>query len=167
MTRTTLFRRRAPTAVPFFPAPFFAPLAQLDEDFGTRASDLVRAAFGDFTEFPLAEKFPAMNVSESKNEFMITAELPGMTAKDVTVEFADGVLTIRGEKEGEKTKEEDDKKYFVWERRFGSFQRSFPFPGGIDEAKIGAEFKDGVLTVQLPKAVEEKTKKHNIAITAK
>jgi HSP20 family protein len=108
-----------------------------------------------------------MNLSEGKNEFTVTAELPGMTAKDVTIDYCDGVLTIRGEKEHEETKEEDDRTYYVWERRFGSFQRALPFPGGIAEDKIAADFKDGVLTVHLPKAEEAKTKKRQITVGEK
>ncbi len=111
--------------------------------------------------------FPAVNVSEADGEFTVTAELPGLAAKDVKVDFCDGTLTIRGEKTEEETKKEDDRKYYRWERQFGSFHRSFPFPGGIDESRIVAEFKDGILAVRLPKAEEAKVKHHEIAITEK
>jgi HSP20 family protein len=89
-----------------------------------------------------------------------------MTAADVKVEYSQGVLTVRGEKVKEETKE-DDRKWYMWERRFGSFQRSLPFPGGIDEKKVAAEFKDGVLKVHLPKTEEAKTKHHTIPISEK
>jgi HSP20 family protein len=85
----------------------------------------------------------------------------------VSIDYTDGMLTIKGEKVEEKTKEEDDRKWYLWERRYGSFQRALPFPGGIAEDKLRAEFKDGVLTVHLPKAEEAKTKRHHIPIVAK
>jgi len=123
---------------------------------------------GNFPAFPeiTAEKFPTLNVSEGKTEFTVTAELPGMTEKDVTVAYCDGVLTIRGEKQREEMKEEDDRKFYLWERRFGSFQRSLPFPGGISEEKMTAEFKNGILTIHLPKAEEAKAKERTIPINS-
>jgi HSP20 family protein len=125
------------------------------------------SAFAGAPEFPSMDWFPAVNVSEADSEFTVTAELPGLTAKDVTVDFCDGTLTIRGEKTEEETKKENDRKYYRWERQFGSFQRSFPFPGGIDETKIAADFRDGILTVRLPKAEAAKVKHREIAITEK
>ncbi len=167
MTRTRLTRRQPNLATPFFSTPGFSSLTQAAEDFSARANEMMRSAFAGFPEFPTAEWFPALNVSEAKNEFTVTAELPGMTAKDVTVDYCDGVLTIRGDKEHEETKEEEDRKYYMWERRFGSFQRALPFPGGIAEDKIAAEFKDGVLMIHLPKADEAKAKRRPILINEK
>lgn len=177
MPHTKITRRRPSVSVPFFrspffPAPFFSgtafpSLTESAEDLSTRANEMMKSAFAGFPEFSTMEKFPALNVSEGKDDFTVTAELPGMTAKDVTVDFSDGVLNIRGEKEHEETKEEDNRKYYMWERRFGSFQRALPFPGGIAENKITAEFKDGVLKVHMPKAEEMKTTHRPIPITAK
>jgi HSP20 family protein len=175
MTRTKITRRRpTPTLfrTPFFPAPFFPgsgipSLTQGAEEMSARANEMMQSAFAGFPDFMGAERFPALNVSEAKEEFTVTAELPGMTTKDVTIDYCDGVLTIRGEKEHEEKKEEDDRKYYMWERRFGSFQRALPFPGGIAEDKIAAEFKDGVLTVHLPKAEEAKTNHRPIPINEK
>ncbi len=177
MKRTKITRRRPNLATPFFraplfpaplfPAPGFQSLTQAADQMGERANEMMRSAFAGFPEFSAADRFPALNVSEAKNEFTVTAELPGMTAENVTVDFSDGVLSIRGEKEHEETKEEDDRKYYMWERRFGSFQRALPFPGGIAEDKIAAEFKDGVLTVHLPKAEEAKANLRPIPISKK
>jgi HSP20 family molecular chaperone IbpA len=174
MKRTKITRRRPDIATSFFRAPrFTAPMFPADgfpsltkaaEEISARANELMQSAFGDF---PAIERFPALNVSETKQEFTVTAELPGMTTKDVTIDYCDGVLTIRGEKEHEETKEEDDRKYYMWERRFGSFQRALPFPGGIAEDKIAAEFKDGVLTVHMPKAEGAKTNHRPIPISGK
>lgn len=108
---------------------------------------------------------PAVEIAETPDEFTVTAELPGMIAKDVTADFEDGMLTIKGEKT--ETKTEKDKKYYVWERSYGSFERSFSFPAGVDQDKIKASFENGVLTVSLPKTKEAKVSGKKIAITAK
>jgi HSP20 family protein len=121
----------------------------------------------EITELTQAHLFPAVNVRESPNAFTVTAELPGLAENDVKVDFTDGVLTIHGDKTQERAEKEDGMKYHIWERRSGSFQRSFPFPGGVAEDKITADFKNGVLTIQLPKAAEEQAKRHSIKINAK
>jgi HSP20 family protein len=123
--------------------------------------------FPEMTELSQAQLFPVVNVTENATNFIMTAELPGLAANDVRVDFADGILTIQGDKTQERTEKEDGTKYHIWERRSGSFQRSFPFPGGVAEDKITADFKDGVLTIQLPKAAEEQAKRHSIKINAK
>lgn len=170
MPRTRLPRRAATAVAPFFPQPFVPPatfpsFSRSLGDLNNRTNEMIAAAFAGLPEFPTTNWFPAVNVSEADTEYTITAELPGMTAKDVSVDFCDGTLTIRGEKVEEETRKENDRKYYRWERQFGSFQRAFPFPGAIDESKIAAEFKDGVLTVRLPKAEEAKVKHREIAIT--
>jgi HSP20 family protein len=85
-----------------------------------------------------------------------------MEEKDIDVKFADGVLTIKGEKKEER--EEKKKDYYLSERRFGSFQRSFRVPEGVDADKIDASFKNGVLTVMLPKSAEAQKREKKIAI---
>lgn len=108
---------------------------------------------------------PAVEIAESPLEFTVTAELPGLAAKDVTADFEDGMLTIKGEKT--ETKTEKDKKYYVWERSYGAFERSFTFPTSVDQDKIKANFENGVLTVALPKTKETKANGKKIAITSK
>jgi len=101
---------------------------------------------------------PAVDVTDTEKAYEITAELPGMDEKNVEVKVANGVLTIKGEKEEDK--EEKKKDYYVRERNFGSFERSFQVPDGVDADKIEANFKKGVLTVTLPKKPEaQKTAK--------
>ena len=107
-------------------------------------------------------KAPAVDIAEREKEYEITAELPGMEEKNIDVKFADGVLTIKGEKQEEK--EEKKKNYYLSERRFGSFQRSFQVPEGVDADKIDASFKNGVLTVILPKSPEAQKREKKIAI---
>ncbi len=101
-----------------------------------------------FSEEPL---WPSVDVSESKKKFTVTAELPGLEAKDVDVSIENGVLTIKGEKRREH--EEKDENYHRIERSYGRFSRSFKLDG-IDEEKIKAKFKNGVLTLTLPKRKE-------------
>lgn len=107
-------------------------------------------------------KVPAVDVTEKEKEYEITAELPGLDENNVDVKFAEGMLTIKGEKREEK--EEKKKDYYLSERRFGSFQRSFQVPEGVDADKITATFKNGVLTVTLPKSPEAQKKEKKITI---
>ncbi len=95
---------------------------------------------------------PAIDVAENGKAYTITAELPGMEAKNVDVSVSGDVLTIKGEKREEKEQKEED--YYLSERSFGSFQRSFSLPAGIDRDKISSELKKGVLTITLPKTAE-------------
>ena len=108
---------------------------------------------------------PAIDVVEKEKEFQITAELPGLDEKDIEVNVADDVLSIRGEKKEEK--EEKAKNHYLSERRYGAFQRAFQLPAGIDAEKIAANFQKGVLTVTLPKTPEAQKKEKKIAIQAK
>jgi HSP20 family protein len=87
-----------------------------------------------------------------------------MDEKNVEVKFADGVLTVKGEKQEER--EEKKKDYYLNERNFGSFQRSFQVPDGVDADKIEASFKKGVLTVTLPKSAESQKAAKKITVKA-
>ncbi|MGO8842954.1 MAG: Hsp20/alpha crystallin family protein [Methyloceanibacter sp.] len=105
---------------------------------------------------------PAVDIAEKDKEYEIAAELPGMDDSNIDVKFADGVLTIKGEKKEEK--EEKKKDYYLSERRYGSFQRSFQVPESVDADKIEAKFVNGVLTVRLPKSPEAQKNEKKIAI---
>jgi HSP20 family protein len=107
-------------------------------------------------------KAPAVDIAESDKAYEITAELPGMDESNIDVKFSDGTLTIKGEKKDEK--EEKKKDYYLSERRYGSFQRSFGVPDDVDADKIEAHFKNGVLTVTLPKRPEAQKSEKKIAI---
>ena len=104
---------------------------------------------------------PPVEVRELDNKFIVTAELPGLKKDDVDIEYENGVLFIRGEKV-EETREEK-RNVLVWERQYGTFQRSFMLPNTIDQDKILAEFKDGILMITLPKVESAKGKKIPIA----
>ena len=88
-------------------------------------------------------------VSESVKAVEIRAEVPGLEPDDIEITLAEGLLTVKGQKRD--TREEKGKDYYVSERRYGSFQRSFRVPDSVDEDKISAEFEKGVLNVTLPK----------------
>ena len=106
----------------------------------------------------------AADVAESDTAYEITAELPGMDEKNIEVKVVNGGLTIKGEKKDEK--EEKKKGYYVSERRYGSFERFFRMPDGVDTDKIEANFKKGVLTVTLPKKAEAQQPAKKIDIKA-
>jgi HSP20 family protein len=167
---STRLAPRNRTLLPFLSRPFatttLSPFANVMEEFRELSDEMMRGAF-EAPEFQFNHWFPAVNMAESKKEFMLTAEVPGMTTKDVNIDYCDGMLTIRGEKEQEQKETADDATYYRWERSFGKFQRSFPFPGGIDESKITAEIKDGILTVHVPKAEEAQAKHRPIPVLTK
>jgi HSP20 family protein len=99
---------------------------------------------------------PRVDIVETENEFTIKAEIPDVKKEDVKVTVDNGVLTIRGERKQEK--EEKNKKLHRIERYYGSFTRSFTLPDNVDETKIGASFKDGMLNLQIPKTEASKPK---------
>ena len=104
----------------------------------------------------VADWTPTVDISETDGEYQIKAEIPDVKKEDVKVMLEDGVLTIQGERKQEK--EEKGKKYHRVERSYGSFVRSFSLPELIDEEKVKAEFKDGVLNLHLPKSEKGKPK---------
>ena len=142
---------------------------RLFDDFGVSAwrAPFRRSMF-DFAPFwnreGLSAATPAVDVAETEKAYEITAELPGMDEKNIEVKYADGVLTIKGEKQEEK--EEKKKDYYLSERSYGSFQRSFQVPDGVDADKIEASFKNGVLAVTMPKSVEAQKAAKKIAVKA-
>lgn len=107
---------------------------------------------------------PAVNISENDTAYEITAELPGIDEKNIELKLANGGLTIKGEKQEEKEEKKTD--YYLHERHFGSFERSFRVPEGVDTDKINATFKNGVLTVTLPKSPEAKKAEKKIEVKA-
>ena len=104
---------------------------------------------------------PAVDVVERNQEYEITAELPGMDESNIEVTVLNGMLTLKGEKTEEK--EEKEKDYYLSERSYGSFQRAFTLPCRVQEDKVTAEVKNGVLTITLPKAEEARGRKIEVA----
>jgi len=109
-----------------------------------------------FREAPFTDWTPAVDIQETDKEYLIKAELPEVKKEDVKIEMLDGVLTISGERTQEK--EEKGKTFHKIERAYGTFVRQFALPSEVDPARIEAQFKDGVLSVHLPKTAEAKPK---------
>ena len=95
---------------------------------------------------------PAVDVTETETEFLLSADMPGLDKKDVSIDIHDGVITIKGESAIDNEKSTDD--YRIRERQLGSFNRSFRLPDNVNEVKVAAKFKNGVLMITLPKAKE-------------
>jgi HSP20 family protein len=106
--------------------------------------------------------WPRIELSETDKTVTVSAELPGLSEKDVQVEIANGILSIRGEKKAERS----DESKFVSERYYGSFERQIPLEG-VEEDKAQADFKNGVLTVTLPKSEQSTRDVKRIAINTK
>lgn len=106
----------------------------------------------------------AVDIAETQKSYEITADLPGFDEKNIEVKIANGCLTIKGEKQEET--EEKKKDYYLHERTFGSFERSFRLPEGVDDEKLEAVFKKGVLTVTLPKTPEAQKTERKITVKA-
>lgn len=140
-----------------------SPFAQME-----RMMDDLLAGFGMPANLTMPTStmafMPKMDVTESDKTYDISAELPGMTEKDVSVDVSGDVLTLSGEKRSE----HDDKGKDVYrmERSYGRFQRQFTLPANVDVAKIGAKFSNGVLHVTLPKTAENKPESRKIAVTS-
>lgn len=166
----------AKAPAPSAPATFF-PLNTLRDDID-RAFDRMFKDWPRFGAMTMPDFFggsdifgktaavaPRVDVTEDDNGYEITAEMPGVTEKDVNVSVRDDRLTLRGEKKSET--EEKKKDYHMTERSYGSFERSFRLPGDVDANNIKAEFANGVLTLVLPKTAGSKAKERKIAIKAK
>jgi HSP20 family protein len=106
---------------------------------------------------------PAVDIYETENELVLKADLPDVNEKDLDVRIENNMLSIRGERKFEqKVKEEN---YLRIERSYGAFSRSFSLPNTVNAEAIKAEYKDGVLTVELPKRAESKPKQVKISVT--
>src|SRR5262249_5079080 len=116
--------------------------------------------FDRFSEFKwdewpaLGEWAPSMDLKETKDSLVVKAEVPGMDSKDIEGSLQENLLTIKGEKGQEK--EEKDERYHRVERSYGAFTRSVRLPVGVDASRVSATFKNGLLTVTLPKTPASK-----------
>lgn len=129
---------------------------RLFEDFWKRFDQ----PFGAFGRWDA--RGPRTDVAETKSALEVSVELPGIDPKDVDVSLTDSALTIKGERKSER--EENNEGYHLSERSYGSFFRSIPLPSGVDTDKANAEFKNGVLTVTLPKSQEAMSRVKKIEV---
>ena len=164
MTLVRFTRRPPRIAFPGFTTPTAFPTF---DDVENRMSRFIERALNEpFAATSSPETLgwlPAVDIVETPKELTLTAELPGLELKDIDVTVEEGVLTIRGEKLEEK-KEEEEKKVYLYERNYGSFQRAFALPNLVDASKINAEFAKGVLKVHIPKTGEAKPIGHKVEI---
>lgn len=140
-------------------SPFLSPWQELED-----VSDRLNRLFGVPGQGEAASRSvwtPAVNVEESKEALILSAELPGMNIQDVEIEVENNVLSLRGMKKEER-EEGDERRYHLWERCYGTFERSFTLPRTVKTDEISAHFKDGILHVQMPKAPEAKSRKISI-----
>jgi len=105
---------------------------------------------------------PHVDVTESDAAYAISAELPGLEERDIEVTVADGILTLKGEKNAVEEKKREN--YYRQERAYGRFERSFRLPDEVQADKVEAQFKNGVLTVGLPKSEEAQSVVHRVQI---
>jgi HSP20 family protein len=106
---------------------------------------------------------PAVDIYETEHDIVLKAELPEVNQKDIDIRLENNTLTLKGERQFHKeTKEEN---YHRVERAYGAFSRSFTLPATVDQEKIKAEYKDGILKITLPKKEESKPKQIQVAIT--
>jgi HSP20 family protein len=148
------------------PAPARAPGVRRITPFDLLQNEISRVfdTFNGFGAWPAAfgdQAFsPNMEVTETDNAIEVTAELPGMDDKDIDINVADGLLSVRGEKKFEK--DETKKNYRVVERSYGSFERIVALPQGVDATKVKAQMSKGVLKIEIPKPAAAKA--HQVKI---
>lgn len=146
------------------------PLVRRYEDFGLDSFDRqVNRLFGEFFRGvapaeSVGDFAPRLNVSESEKEVKVEAELPGLDEKDIKVELDQDSLVLSGEKKA--LEEQKDDQWYRAEHSYGRFHRVIPLPADVDGEKAKAKFKNGVLTITLPKRPEEEAKKKTISINA-
>lgn len=130
--------------------------------FGDLFGDALETFLGG-VEWTAAENFvPAVDVKETDKEYMIEAELPGIKKEDVHIEVKDHVLTLRGERKFENEEKKED--YTRIERSYGTFLRTFGLPEHVAETGIEAAYKDGILTIRLPKGEAPKPKEIEVKL---
>lgn len=134
-----------------------APLAALREEMSDLASNFL-ADVGDV--WPLRLMSPSIDLSETDSTVEVRVDLPGIKPDDIDVQLSDHLLTVSGRREEEK--EEKGRTFHRVERRHGSFSRSVMLPCAVDESKVDAQYRDGVLTVKLPKTAEARS--HRIKV---
>ncbi len=131
---------------------------QIDREMDRFLNDLFGRGVVRFSE----RWMPNVDVTETKDEVVVRAEVPGMNKEDISITLQDGVLTLRGEKKQETTEKEAS--IHRVERNYGSFVRSFTLPTLVQADKVKAGYKDGVLTITLPKAEEAMPKEITISV---
>jgi HSP20 family protein len=124
----------------------------------------LRHALASRRESPFLFAQPAVDMTEDEKAYTITAEMPGLEQKDIEVSLSGKTLTLTGQKREETEQKEEG--VHISERAYGSFQRSFTLPDGVDSDKVSAELSKGVLTITLPKTPEAQKSQKKIEVKA-
>lgn len=138
------------------------PFREMEDMLGRYARAVTVPPTGNQEVVATGDWAPRVDIAETDTEFIIKAEIPDVKKEDVKVTVDNGILTIRGERKQEK--EEKNKKFHRVERFYGSFTRSFTLPDNVDESKIDASFKDGMLNLIVPKTEKTKPKALDVKI---
>ncbi len=133
------------------------------EDMSSRLNRIFGPRTEAQTTLATADWAPTVDIVEQPEEFLVKAELPEMKKEDVKVTVEGGTLVIRGERKLEK--EEKGRKFHRIERSYGSFMRSFTLPDNVDAAHVRAEYKDGLLSVRLPKVERKEAKATEVKVS--
>ena len=140
----------------------FREMSSLQERMNRLMSDFrTRSPFGE-EEIAQGAWIPAVDIYETKESIVLNVELPGVTKEDIALEVKDSTLTIKGEKKLEKNVKEEN--FHRLERSYGSFTRAFTLPSTVQQEKVKAKFRDGILEIMLPKAEEAKPKQIKVDV---
>jgi HSP20 family protein len=162
MAMRDLISRGRETTPTLWREPDWSPISSFRREMDRLFDDFFRApALGRVADFGgMTATWPSIDVKDKDNELLVTAEVPGLTNKDVELFVENGLLTIRGEKNAE----HEEKGYS--ERFFGRFERQIPLPSSVEEQNCKADFHDGLLTIHLPKTKEAEESRKRIPINA-
>ena len=119
--------------------------------------------FDSSTPSPAVAWVPALDIHADKDRYFVSLEVPGLKKEDIQISLHDGVLTVSGERKDERERKEGDA--FRSERSFGKFERSVKLNTAIDQGKVTASYKDGILTIELPKAEEAKPRQIAVSVS--
>ena len=140
----------------------FREMSSLQERMNRLMSDFrTRSPFGE-EEMAQGAWIPAVDIYETKESIVLNVELPGVTKEDIALEVKDSTLTIKGEKKFEENVKEEN--FHRMERSYGSFTRAFTLPSTVQQDKVKAKFRDGILEIMLPKAEEAKPKQIKVDV---
>jgi len=138
------------------------PFREMEDVFDRYSKALSWPRLGGQETMTHGDWVPRVDIAETAKEFLIKVEIPDVKKEEVKITVDNGILSIQGEKKQEK--EEKGKKFHRVERYYGSFTRSFVLPDNVDETKIEASFKDGMLNLQIPKTEKSKPKEIEVKI---
>jgi HSP20 family protein len=142
--------------------PAFRGIQSLQNDMNRIFDEFFRGDILANDSFLMRDWSPAVDIVENNDSYLLKAELPGMNKDDVKITLENNLLTIRGEKKNEYEKKEGN--YHQVERSYGSFERTFTIPGSVKANDIDAQYKDGILSLMLPKMEEAKPKMIDVKV---